>query len=87
MGTAEDTLKTYGYRVNTREEFLAATDRPEGLLERAQGLNVAYRFGDLMTRYDHVVWDPECDVDGWMLWGNDREEIAQETLDTDIAMP
>lgn len=71
----------WGYKLVTREEFLAATDRPGGLLERAKGINPDHDQKADLTVHTHVVYDPDDDYEGWMLWGNDPEALDRETMD------
>ena len=68
------TAESYGFRIQTRAEFEAATDRPEGLLERA-------------NRYpgSHVIWDPNGDGEDWMLVGDGRDFLAQQWFDLDFS--
>lgn len=61
-------IESRGYRLVAWSDFVAATDRPQGLLERAE--NHKARF---------VVYDPSDDEDGWLLVGDDPDELALET--------
>lgn len=61
-----------GYRISTREEFISSRELPPGLIGRAILLGV--------THLAHVVWDPNSDEDGWMIWGDDREALIRETF-------
>jgi hypothetical protein len=65
-----------GYKLCTRSEFETATDRPAGLLERAQ-----HRVGAF------VVYDPHDDADGWLLIGDDAEALARETWEYRVMEP
>lgn len=60
------TAESYGFRITTWAEFEAATDRPEGLLERA-----------LQFKDAHVLWDPDDGDEGFMLVGSDRQDLAE----------
>lgn len=75
--------ETYGYKLVTREQFLSATDRPEFLLERAQGNDPRGEFGNQedLTHYTFVVYDPDDDYEGWMLWGDDPNVLDTETME------
>lgn len=64
------TARSYGFRITTREDFKAAPDRPEGLLERAANYPGS-----------HVFWDPDDGEDGFLLCGNDPEELAKDWVD------
>ena len=75
-------ILSYDMRVSTRDEFLNATDRPEGLLERAQGTRDGDKDNDL-TVFNHVIWDPLGDDDSWMLWGDDLNELLDYTIGPD----
>lgn len=70
MQNAKAFIESYGYKLVTRAEFEAATDRPQGLLERANQYPGAF-----------VVYDPNDDYEGWMLIGDDAEKLAQESAD------
>lgn len=68
--TDKEMLESCGYKLVSRDAFIHATDRPEGLLE---------------TRLDrpglYVVYDPSDDADGWFLVGDDAIALAKETVD------
>jgi len=72
--TNRDHLEAYGYRILPWEEFVIATDRPDGLLERA-----VEETSERDEVPDWIVYDPDGDAQDWMLVG-DREEIAHETV-------
>lgn len=59
------------YRLVTYAEFYAAKDKPEGLEERAR------RFG---KDRGFVVYDPEGDKHGFMIWGDDPVAMAEEAV-------
>jgi len=62
-------VESYGFKLATWKEFENASDRPDGLLERAQ----KYASPDCQ-----VIYDPLSDDDGWLLVG-DKQEIVKET--------
>lgn len=64
-------IRSYGYKLVTWQEFQEATDRPDGLLNRA------ILTSQIAERID-VIYDPDDDGDGWLLVGN-RNEIVRET--------
>ena len=68
-------VDAYGYRLVTWEDFVGATDLPEGLLERA-----VEETADREEDRDWVVYDPDGDADDWMLTG-DREAIARTVVE------
>lgn len=78
--TNKSNLEAYGYKLVTWEEFLAAEDRPEGLLERAMDVTAP-------RKHDRqwVVYDPEGDSDDWLLVG-ERDKIAKTTVEDLIEM-
>lgn len=57
------------YRLLTRAEFFAAKDKPDGLEERAR------RFGG---EAPFIIYDPEGDEHGFMLFGDDPVQMAEE---------
>ena len=63
-------LNAHEYKIVTAEDFDAATDKPDGLDARA----ALYR-----KDYTHVVYDPEDDKDGMMIWGSDPLALALES--------
>jgi hypothetical protein len=71
--TDEQTLTAAGFKIVTRAEFDAATDVPDGIRELAAA--VIKQWGGAF-----VVYDPGDDKDGWLLIGDDRAELAAETV-------
>lgn len=71
-----DALKAYAYKFVTWEEFIAAEDKPDGLIDRA-----------IDWRQDHpqdglfVVYDPIDDEDGFLLMASDPMELARLTCE------
>lgn len=61
-------IESRGFRLVAWSEFVAATDRPNGLLERAENHKAGY-----------VLYDPSADDEGWLLVGDDPDELALET--------
>jgi len=62
-------VESYGYKLVTRAEFEVATDKPEGLAERA---------APFMETNSFVIYDPADDCDGFMIWGDFAHELASE---------
>ena len=66
MNASHD-IAAYGYKLVPWDAFINATDRPEGLLERATAFKAKF-----------VLYDPEDDVDGLLLVGDDPRELLSE---------
>lgn len=66
-----DSLEAYDFKLVTWEDFLAATDRSTGLLERAKEWHKQGGF-------DIVIYDPLDDEQGFMLVGNDPVALSRE---------
>lgn len=68
------TAESYGFRIQSREDFENDLEAPEWLKERA-------------ARYEgaHVLWDTEGDCDSFMLVGDGREALAKEWFDEDFS--
>lgn len=60
------------YRLVTASEYDAAKDKPDGLDNRAAILRKDFTF---------VIYDPEGDENGFMLWGNDPVKMAEEAVE------
>lgn len=73
-------VHSYEMKAVTREEYLAATDRPEFSMERSKGTLEGYEGKD-WTIHKFVIYDPQADCDGWLLWGDDLDELLDETID------
>lgn len=69
---ATERLRECEYRLVTATEYDAAEDKPEGLDARAAVIRGDWPF---------VIYDPEYDSNGFMLWGDDPEQMAQEACD------
>lgn len=63
-------LTNRDYKVVSRAEFEAATDKPVGLLERAN-----------KHPGNWICYDPNDDAEGFMLIRNDREDLINEAYD------
>lgn len=60
------------YRLVTAAEYDAAKDKPDGLDKRAAIIRKDFAF---------VIYDPENDENGFMLWGNDPVTMAEEAVE------
>ncbi len=70
MADHETTLASHGYRLVTRAGFYAAKDVPAGNSRAIVGrLNGAF-----------IVYDPNGGEDCWLLVGDDRAELALDTV-------
>jgi len=71
-------LADNGYKLATRAEFDAAGDVPEGIREREASIP----FGDAAGKGQglFIVYDPNDDNEGWLLVGDDADELANETV-------
>jgi hypothetical protein len=67
------------YNLVTRDEFDAATDVPEGVRGRVQRILADPKSEAGAGAF--VVYDPYDDDDGWLLVGDDKVALAQETFD------
>lgn len=67
-------ISSYGYKLVMWQDFKEASDRPEGLLERALEVTA-----DRPEDRCWVVYDPESDYEGWMLIG-ERAHVVRETV-------
>lgn len=62
-------LEGLHFRIVTAAEFDAARDKPKGLTERAASVRASSTF---------VIYDPEGDEHGFMVWGDDVEQLATD---------
>lgn len=62
-------LEGNSFRIVTAAEFDAAKDKPDGLAERAPSVRSSLAF---------VIYDPEGDEHGFMVWGDDIEQLATD---------
>ena len=76
-------VESYGFKVVTWQEFLAAEDRPEGLIDRALSTESTLQKNGQATT--HVVYDPDSDSEGWMLIGT-LSDIVLETANDLISI-
>jgi hypothetical protein len=70
-------LNALGFYLSTRAAFFGTLSRPEGLMDRAKGVLPGYEGPDL-TEHAYVIWDPMDDVEGFMLWGDDKEVLLDQ---------
>lgn len=70
--TNKANLEAYEFKLVTWDEFVKVTDLPDGLLNRAENYHETEPF-------EYIVYDPIDDEDGFMLFGNDPEELASDT--------
>lgn len=68
--TPIEIVQSYDFKVVTRVEFETASDRPNGLLERA----AQYAGG-------WVIDDPIDDDQGFMIIGDDADALAREAIE------
>lgn len=73
--THEQTLTAAGYKLVTRAGFDAANDVPAGIREVAAA--VAKEWGGAF-----IVYDPNDDATGWLLVGDNRADLARETVES-----
>jgi hypothetical protein len=73
--TDEETLAGQGFRLVTLAEFEAATDVPAGTTREVVRRVIAAHGGAF------VVYDPNDYDQGWLLVGDDRAELARETVE------
>lgn len=67
-------IRTYGFEVMTREQFFAKRGEPfEKLIVRS--------VTNKLTHHSFVLCDPECDEQGFMIWGDDAEKLAFEAVE------
>ncbi|MCZ4270740.1 hypothetical protein [Maritalea porphyrae] len=67
-------VKKYGFEILPREQFMAKRGPLfDPLIERS--------IGNKLTRLLYVLFDPSSDEQGWLLWGDDPEELARETVE------
>lgn len=64
-------LRANEYRLATADEFDNAADKPDGIAARATLVR---------KDYGHVVYDPENDENGHMIWGSNPDALAVETV-------
>jgi hypothetical protein len=65
-------VEAYGFKLVTWDDFLIATDRPDGLMERALEVTEP-------AERQFVIYDPSDDDEGWMLIGR-RDMVISETV-------
>lgn len=65
-------IESYGYRLDSRADFetMAATAGLSGLVKRATAFPGS-----------HVLWDPAGGEDGYMLVGDNPDELAAELVE------
>ncbi|MGE0576124.1 MAG: hypothetical protein AB7F22_07680 [Reyranella sp.] len=67
MTPAEKAIQDNGYRLDRRDTFAAAASLP--LVHRAEAYPGEW-----------VLWDPNDDEDGYMIVGDDPEELGREFI-------
>lgn len=71
-------LESYDYKLVTWAAFVAAADRPAGLLQRAEEIRAEILGGRLEDVF--VVYDPMDDNGGFLLVSDSEDEAAIEAL-------
>jgi hypothetical protein len=79
MTTALEIATDHGYSVDTWENFSNHSSLPEGLLERALGTKAKCEArGETVS---HVLFDLDDDDEGFLILGNDPEDMCFELCD------
>lgn len=73
---AKAALESYDYKLVTWAAFVAADDRPAGLLQRAEEIRAEILGGRLEDVF--VVYDPMDDSDGFLLISESEDDAAIE---------
>lgn len=77
--TALEIATSHEYSVETWEVFAADPELPEGLLDRAEKTKAASEArGEQVT---HVLFDKSDDDEGFLILGNDPEDMCFELCD------
>lgn len=75
---AKAAIESYDYKLVTWAAFVAADDRPEGLLQRAEEIRAEILGGRLEDVF--VVYDPMDDNGGYLLISDSEDEAAIDAL-------
>lgn len=77
--TAVGIARSHGYSVETWETFVSDADLPEDLLARAQQIKAECEGRDEVVT--HVLFDKNDNDEGFLILGNDPEEMCFELCD------
>ncbi len=79
MVTAVEIATSHAYSIGPWDTFFADPDLPKGLLDRAiRTKSECEERGEIVT---HVLYDKNDDEDGFLILGNDPEEMCKELAD------
>lgn len=75
-----DDIESYDYKFVTWNEFVTTSNVPDGILERANDWRYDASTGGYIP-FDFVVYDPLDDDQGFLLLGNDGQELVREACE------